>query len=204
MLMRTPFAPAAISCSTISGSREAGPRVISIFAFLKIWTCPVDVKELEFAVRFRPPGQFCVPDSFPKPIRRSTSLPWRSKTNVCGIASLSDSRKLTSSSSGFASGVLNTKLFCEGWDLFFVAWSTNVESNHYQPLVFILLLKSDQMRNTIAARNTPRRIEIQHQHFAFVLGEDGALSICELPSHVDQRIAAHWRHGISGVVVEQR
>src|SRR5689334_5319454 len=35
MLMRTPFAPAAISFSTISGSREAGPSVIRIFAFLK-------------------------------------------------------------------------------------------------------------------------------------------------------------------------
>src|SRR4030095_8088961 len=34
MLSRTPFAPAAISCSTISGSREAGPRVIRIFARL--------------------------------------------------------------------------------------------------------------------------------------------------------------------------
>src|SRR5215213_2028426 len=35
MLMRTPFAPAAISFSTMSGSREAGPSVIRIFAFLK-------------------------------------------------------------------------------------------------------------------------------------------------------------------------
>src|SRR5215216_4387892 len=36
MLMRTPLAPAAISFSTISGSREAGPSVIRIFAFLKL------------------------------------------------------------------------------------------------------------------------------------------------------------------------
>src|SRR6476659_8982324 len=35
MLMRTPLAPAAISCSTISGSRDAGPSVIKIFARLK-------------------------------------------------------------------------------------------------------------------------------------------------------------------------
>src|SRR5215475_11650573 len=35
MLMRTPLAPAAISFSIISGSREAGPSVIRIFAFLK-------------------------------------------------------------------------------------------------------------------------------------------------------------------------
>src|SRR5918912_2946367 len=39
MLMRTPLAPAAINCSTISGSREAGPRVIIIFARLKVQTC---------------------------------------------------------------------------------------------------------------------------------------------------------------------
>src|SRR5215470_15494817 len=35
MLIRTPLAPAAISFSTISGSRDAGPSVIRIFAFLK-------------------------------------------------------------------------------------------------------------------------------------------------------------------------
>jgi hypothetical protein len=36
MFMRTPFAPAAINFSTTSGSRDVGPSVISIFAFLKI------------------------------------------------------------------------------------------------------------------------------------------------------------------------
>jgi hypothetical protein len=36
MFMRTPLAPAEINFSMVSGSRELGPRVISIFAFLKI------------------------------------------------------------------------------------------------------------------------------------------------------------------------
>src|ERR1051325_4376675 len=43
MLMRTPLAPAAISCSTISGSRDAGPSVIKIFARLKSLALSDDV-----------------------------------------------------------------------------------------------------------------------------------------------------------------
>src|SRR6185503_1829987 len=53
MLMRTPFAPAAISFSTISGSREAGPSVIRIFAFLKVETRQDDIKELVFSLQSR-------------------------------------------------------------------------------------------------------------------------------------------------------
>src|SRR4030095_4233891 len=43
MLMRTPLAPAAINCSTVSGSRDAGPSVIKIFARLKSLALLVDV-----------------------------------------------------------------------------------------------------------------------------------------------------------------
>src|SRR5690349_4261426 len=38
MLMRTPLAPAANNCSMVCGSRDAGPRVIKIFALLKMST----------------------------------------------------------------------------------------------------------------------------------------------------------------------
>ena len=43
MLMRTPLAPAAISCATVSGSRDAGPSVIKIFARLKSLALLVDL-----------------------------------------------------------------------------------------------------------------------------------------------------------------
>ncbi len=54
------------------------------------------------------------------------------------------------------------------------------------------------MRNAVATWDAPRSVEIKNQHLPFVVGKKSSLSISLLPSHIDERIALQWRHGIRG------
>ena len=87
---------------------------------------------------------------------------------------------------GLRERILNAELFGEGRHFLFVAWSTDVETNNTKALVLVLLLQSDQVRNAVATGATPRGVEIQYQDLAFVLGENGALTVGEFPAHVGE------------------
>lgn len=53
------------------------------------------------------------------------------------------------------------------------------------------------MRHTVAARHTPRRIEIQDQHLSSVLGKNRSFPIRRFPTHVCEcSRSAGWRHRI--------
>ena len=84
--------------------------------------------------------------------KRCTSWPWRSKTNVCGIASWSPSRKLTRSSSGFRERILNAKLFRESRNSCLVAWSTDVQSDDLQALKLLCRSNAECHRDTERTR----------------------------------------------------
>ena len=90
--------------------------------------------------------------------------------------------------------VLNTEFFCEVGNLLVVAWSTDVESDNDQSLVFILLLHTDQMRNAVATRNAPRRVEVEDEHLSVVLRKQIALTVREFPAHVVDGRRLHRRH----------
>ena len=73
---------------------------------------------------------------------------------------------------GLAEWVLNAKLLRKSWNLFRVAWSTDIEADNLQSLSFIFLLEPDQVRDTLATGRAPRRIKIQNQNLALVVSED--------------------------------
>src|SRR5215213_10035546 len=54
------------------------------------------------------------------------------------------------------------------------------------------------MRNAVATRSTPGRVEIEYQDLAFVLGKNGPLAAGEFPAHVGKRRGARRRHRVSG------
>ena len=55
------------------------------------------------------------------------------------------------------------------------------------------------MRHAAPARIAPRRIEVQHQHFAFEITEDVASATRKGPAEIIDRRAFRWRHGIRRV-----
>src|SRR5689334_3112715 len=94
--------------------------------------------------------------------------------------------------------VLNAEVSRELRHLLIVAWSTHVEPDYDQSLVFVFLLQPYQMRHAIATRSTPRRVKIEDQHLAFVLGENRSFP-ARLPTHFEERCGSSgWRHGIRG------
>jgi hypothetical protein len=50
------------------------------------------------------------------------------------------------------------------------------------------------MRNALATRNTPGRVEVEDQDLVFVVRENCSLPVCLLPPHIDDRVAAQWGH----------
>src|ERR1041385_6825725 len=54
------------------------------------------------------------------------------------------------------------------------------------------------MGNAVATRKTPSGIEVEYQHLAFVLGENRALAVGELPAHFGERCRSRRGHRISG------
>src|ERR1043166_7009718 len=160
MLIRTPFAPASTSCSTISGSREAGPMVIKIFARLKVKPC---------RLMLRLGG---LESGFDRGVKILASLWSKAEKSLDKLAltieheRLRDAVVVPEQESNeivvrLAECVLNAELLRELGDFLVIAWSTDVESDDDQSLVFILLSQPNQMRHAIATRNAPRRIEIQ-------------------------------------------
>ena len=71
-------------------------------------------------------------------------------------------------------------------DELFVAWSTDVEPDNSHTLFVILLLQSDQVWNAVATWSAPGGVEIEDQDLTFVLGENGALAVRELPAHIGE------------------
>src|ERR1051325_3334340 len=183
MLMRTPFAPASISCSTISGSREAGPSVIRIFARLKSFSPVLFSRDLQS--RF---------DCFVEILARSWSISGETLHELAlaiederlGNAVVIAEQESYEIFVRLCEGVLNAKLFRELRHFFVVTWTTDVESDHDQSLVFILLLHADQMRDTVATRHAPGRVEIEYQHFPAVLGKNASFP-ARLPAHAGER-----------------
>jgi len=133
MLMRTPLAPAAISCSTISGSRDAGPSVIKIFARLK-----------SLALQSGYDGSFDIlARSWSKADKTLYELALTIKHERLWNAVTIAHQKGYEIFVRLCECVLDAEFFCKLGDFLVVAWSTHVESDHDQSLVFVLLLHAD-------------------------------------------------------------